>query len=465
MEKDILDGAGKIHLIGIGGTGMSGLARLLLDMDKDVSGSDNVPSPVLKKLAGKGIKIFCPQKAGNLSCRKTELVIHSHAILPDNPEYRKSLECRIPMLSYPEAVGYLMKRRKGIAVAGTHGKTTTSSLIVSILKRGGYSPSFLLGGEIRGLGNSGVGSSELLVVEACEYRRSFLNYSPEIAIVTSVEEDHLDYYRDIEDIKNSFTDFISNVPVESGLVIYCADNRNARDIAGRVRNRNKVSYGLAEGMWTAANIRFAGNTSEFDCFFEGEKSRPIRLGISGMHNVQNSLAAIACARHLEVPWKSIKEGLAEFKGVHRRCELLGKKKGVTVMDDYGHHPTEIECTLDCVRKMFPESRLIVVFQPHQYSRTRFLLKEFALSFSKADKVVVPDIYFVRDSIMEKKLVNAQILVERIRKNGKEALYLPTFEEIIEYLHEIVRPGDVVITIGAGPVNEVAEGILRRLGGE
>ncbi len=462
MKKNILDSAKKIHFIGIGGTGMSGLAKLLLDVDKKVSGSDNVLSSVLKKLESAGVKIFCPQRAANISAGKTDLVIFSHAIFPDNPEYKKAVEYGIPMLTYPEAVGCLMKKRRGIAVAGTHGKTTTSSLVVSILKKAGYSPSFLLGGEIRGLGNSGVGSSELLVVEACEYKRSFLNYNPEIAIITSIEEDHLDYYKDIKDIKDAFLDFAGNVRGENGTVVYCADDRNASEIAKKLKKKNTVSYGLKNGGWTAKNISFMKDISEFECFFEGKKCESVKLGISGLHNVQNSLAAIACARQVGVPWEGIKEGLAEFKGVHRRCELLGKEKGVTVMDDYGHHPTEIMCTLGCVRRMFPGNRLIVVFQPHQYSRTRFLLKEFALSFSEADKVVVPDIYFVRDSVMEKKLVNAQILVEKIRKNGREALYLPTFEEITEYLLEIVKQGDVVLTIGAGPVNKVAEALLARL---
>ncbi len=461
MEKNILDGTNRIYLIGIGGTGMSGLAKLLLDMGKKVAGSDNTPSATLKELENKGIRVFCPQAEKNVAGRKIGLAVYSHAIFPDNPEYKTFLQERIPMITYPRAVGCLMEKKRGIAVAGTHGKTTTSSLIVSVLKKSGCSPSFLLGGEISGLGNSGVGAGELLVVEACEYKRSFLNYFPEIALLTSIEKDHLDYYKDIADIKSSFEDFIGNVRNE-GLVIYCADDRNVLSVVKKHQRKNRVSYGLKSGQWTAGNIRFAGRYSEFDCFFEGRKEASVRLGISGVHNVQNSLAAIACARHLGVQWEGIKKGLEEFNGVHRRCEFLGKIRGVTMIDDYGHHPTEIKCTLKCVREMFPNSRMIVVFQPHQYSRTRFLLKEFAVSFAAADKVVVPDIYFVRDSILEKKLVNAQILVEKIRKKGGEALYLPTFEEIVEYLHEIVKEGDVVLTIGAGPVNKVAEGLLKKL---
>ncbi len=461
MKKNYLDEANRIHLIGIGGTGMSGLAKLLLDINKKVSGSDNTFSSTLKDLEKKGIRIFCPQEEKNVTGRNIELAIYSHAIFPDNPEYKKLLEKGIPLISYPQAVGCLMEKKRGIAIAGTHGKTTTSSLIVTVLKEAGYSPSFLLGGEIRGVGNSGVGGSDLLVVEACEYKRSFLNYHPEIAVVTSVERDHLDYYKDITDIKRSFRDFLGNVR-KGGLIIYCADDANTSSIAGKSGNRNTVSYGLKKGEWTAANIRFVRDFSEFDCYFHEKREAKIRLGISGMHNVQNSLAVIACSKHLGVSWADIKGGLGTYRGVHRRCELLGKIRGITLIDDYGHHPTEIRCTLKCVRNMYPESRMIVVFQPHQYSRTRFLLREFAASFSDADKVVVPDIYFVRDSILEKKLVNAQILVERIRKNGGEALYLPTFEEIVEYLHEIVRPDDVVLTIGAGPVNRVAEGLLSRL---
>ncbi len=460
MGKNIIDRVKNIHLIGIGGTGMSGLAKLLLDMNKKISGSDNNCSLTLEELKKKGIKIFCPQKEKNVAGKKIELVIFSQAILPDNPEYKKTVELGIPLISYPQAIGYLMEKRRGIAVAGTHGKTTTSSLIVSVLIQAGLSPSFLLGGQIRGIGNSGVGNSNLLVVEACEYKRSFLNYAPEMAVLTNIEKDHLDYYKDITDIKRAFHDFLENV--SEGGIIYCADDRNATYVVRGLKNKKRISYGIEKGDWTARNIRFVKTHSEFDCFFKGKKVERIKLGISGIQNVQNSLAAVACARYLGVEWNDIQRGLEAFKGVHRRCEILGKIAGVTVIDDYGHHPTEIKCTLKCIREIFGKSRLIVVFQPHQYSRTRFLLKEFATSFHEADKVVVPDIYFVRDSMLERKLVNAQILVEKIRKNGGEALYLPTFEEIIEYLYEIARRGDVILTVGAGPVDEVAKGLLQRL---
>ncbi|MCM8760455.1 MAG: UDP-N-acetylmuramate--L-alanine ligase, partial [Candidatus Omnitrophica bacterium] len=364
-----------------------------------------------------------------------------------------------PLLNYPEAVGYVMEKRRGIAVSGTHGKTTTSSLIVSVLKSSGCSPSFLIGGEIKSIGNSEAGSSDLLVVEACEYKRSFLNYRPEIGVVTTIEEDHLDYYRDIEEIKSAFRDFLNNV---KKFIVYCADDRNVLEVIKTLDRKDMISYGLKNGKWRARNIKFLKDRAEFECIFEGKKEALIKLNLPGIHNIKNALAVIACARYLNLPWEGIKEGLERFSGVHRRCEILGKVGGITVIDDYGHHPTEIKCTLQSIRNMFPHNRLIVVFQPHQYSRTRFLLKEFAMSFSDADKVVVPDIYFVRDSLIEKKLVNARMLVEKIRKNGKEALYLPTFEEIVEYLYEIAKKSDIILTIGAGPVDKVAYGILKKL---
>lgn len=460
MNTNLIEKAKNVYLIGIGGTGMSGLAKLLISMDKNVSGSDKNAASVFKGLVKSGAIIYCGQKKKNIS-RNLDVVVYSHAIFPDNPEYRRALEYGIPVLTYPEAVGLLMKSKRGIAVAGTHGKTTTSSLIVSVLQKAGCSPSFLLGGEILGIGNSGVGSTDFLVVEACEYKRSFLNYMPEMAVVTNIEKDHLDYYRDIREIKSAFRKFLGNVR-KGGAVICCADDRHTAGIIKGLKDRTVFSYGLVSGDWQAKKIKFCREFTQFECFLKGRKYGLVRSKAKGLHNVMNSLAAISCAHYLGLPFQAVKEGLENFRGVHRRCEVLGTVKGVTVIDDYGHHPTEILFTLKSVKEMFPKSRLIVVFQPHQYSRTRILLKDFAESFTLADKVVVPDIYFVRDSIIEKKLVNAQMLVEKIRSNGREALYLPAFEEIVEYLAEILKEGDVVLTIGAGPVDKVARGLLEKL---
>ena len=439
---------------------MSGLAKLLLKLGKNVYGSDKNPSPAVVELVKKGAMVYSSHSAGNIK-GSLDVVVYSHAIFSDNPEYRRALECNIPMLTYPEAVGLVMEGKRGIAVAGTHGKTTTSSLVVSILKASGCSPSFLLGGEIRNLGNSGAGDNDFLVVEACEYKRSFHNYMPEIAIVTNIEKDHLDYYRDIREIKFAFGKFLNNVS-SKGAVIYCSDDRNTVEVVKKLKGKRVFSYGIDSGDLKAKNIQFFSDFTMYECFARGKKAGIIKSRAQGFHNVLNSLAAISCGQCLGLPFPSIRDGLENFSGVHRRCEVMGKAGGITVIDDYGHNPTEISFTLKSVKEMHPGSRLIVVFQPHQYSRTRILLKDFAKSFYLADKIVVPDIYFVRDSIMEKKLVNAQMLVDKIRSNGREALYLPTFQEIIEYLSEVVRQGDVVLTIGAGPVDAVARGLLERL---
>ncbi len=458
-KSDIFKKAKRVHIIGIGGIGTSGLAYLLLQEGKIVSGSDTNLTQITRTLEKKGIKVFSPQREKNIK-KDVNLVIYSQAILPDNPEYRKAQQLKIPLLSYPEGVGEIMRSKRGIAIAGTHGKTTTSALITYLLKKNKFSPSFLIGGQIIGLGNSDAGKGNFLVVEACEYKKSFLNYFPEIAVITSIEKDHLDYYKNLKEIKKAFYEFAGNVK-KDGFIVYCKDNKNVSDIVERV-DREKISYGLKRGNFTGRNIVMKNEKTEFDCYFKNKKLSHIKMKIWGKHNVLNALACISVGKILGIGVEKIKEAIETFPGVRRRCEIVGKEKGILIIDDYGHHPTEIKATLSSLKSVFPKRRLIVVFQPHQYSRTRFLLKDFASSFTDADKVVVPDIYFVRDSLKEKKLVNAEILVDRIRKNGKEALYLPTFEEIVEYLMEILRKNDIILTLGAGPVDWVAKRLLERL---
>ncbi|MCM8817987.1 MAG: UDP-N-acetylmuramate--L-alanine ligase [Candidatus Omnitrophica bacterium] len=454
-----IENAKRIHLIGIGGIGVSGLAKILVHIGKQVSGSDNNYSKIIKKLEKLGIKIYIKQKEQNIN-KDIDLVIHSQAILPDNPEYKKAIELNIPVLNYPEAVGELMKEKRGIAIAGTHGKTTTSALIVNLLRSLKLSPTFLIGGEIVKVGNSGVGNGDFMVVEACEYKRSFLNYFSEIAVITNIEKDHLDYYKDIQNIKKAFYQFTENIK-KDGILIFCSEDKNLKEIAKKIEIK-KLSYGFTSGELRGLNFEIKKSRTEFDCYYKGTKLGKIKMKLWGKHNVLNALATIGVGLYLGFCFKDIKEAIGNFKGVHRRCEILGVKNGITVIDDYGHHPTEIKLTIECIKSVFPQQRLIVVFQPHQYSRTRFLLKDFARSFTLADKIVVPDIYFVRDSLIEKKLVNAEILVEKIRENGKEAIYLPTFSEIVEYLYEIKKQGDVILTVGAGPVDTVAREFLKRL---
>lgn len=465
MKKNILKTAKSIHFIGIGGIGVSGLAKILLEQGKIVSGSDNEESALIKKLRDKGTKIFIGQKEKNVS-RNTEIVVYSQAIPPDNQEYKKACELGIPLLSYPEALGMLMEDKKGIAIAGTHGKTTSSALIVTVFQSNGLSPSFVIGGEIVGKGNSGAGKSNFLVVEACEYKESFLHYAPETAVITNIDRDHLDYYRSIREIKNSFRKFCSNIKKDGCLISYAEDKNLKNILQNNKELKDKriqiVRFGFGSGDFRAKNISFSKGFTFFDCFKKSKLMGRVKLRAYGLHNVCNSLGAIAVADRYGIDWNGLTGALARFKGVRRRCEMKGQIGNILVMDDYAHHPTEIKATLCSLKEIYPGRRLVVIFQPHQYSRTRFLLKDFAASFECADKVIVPDIFFVRDSQREKELVNAAMLVKKIRNNGKEAMYLPTFDEIVSYLEEIVKQGDLLLTMGAGPVYQVGEKLLANL---
>ncbi|MCM8816961.1 MAG: UDP-N-acetylmuramate--L-alanine ligase [Candidatus Omnitrophica bacterium] len=389
-----------------------------------------------------------------------DLVVRSQAIGFENPECRRAKELKIPIISYPRALGLLMFEKKGIAVAGTHGKTTTSAAIVFMLIKAGYHPSFLIGGEIVGYGNSGVGKTELLVVEACEYKRSFLNLAPEIGIITSIDEDHLDYYRDINDIQNAFQDFSERVHPYGSLIGMVDDP--VVDFVMKNSGTISVGYGIERGNFQAKNIKLCEDGNRFDCYYDGKNLGQVYSPLFGKHNVLNCLAVIATGIYLQIPFEKIKESIEEFPGVSRRSQVLGKIDDIFVMDDYGHHPTEIVATLKGLRQKFPSRKIIAVFQPHQHSRTRFLLEDFASSFKLADKVIVPDIYFVRDSENEKKLVNSEILVEHIIKNGTDAKYIRDFDDIAKYLASNIEPHSVIITIGAGPVYEIGMKLIEIL---
>ncbi|OQB72020.1 MAG: UDP-N-acetylmuramate--L-alanine ligase [candidate division TA06 bacterium ADurb.Bin131] len=448
---EILDRFNRIHIIGIGGSGTSGLAKILKALGKIVQGSDLKQGPQTKNLESLGIKIFYGHVSENIS-RDIDLVIRSQAVNYDNPEYCTARNMGIPVINYPKALGLLMREKKGIAVSGTHGKTTTSAMIAFMLKYVNHNPDFVIGGEICGIGNSGVGNSGLLVVEACEYKRSFLNLEPEIGVITAIEEDHLDYYRDIKDIQDAFENFSERI-MPGGTLIGMSDDPAVADVMKKCGVMS-IGYGLKSGNIRAKNINLLEDGNRFDCFYNGELLGGIFCSAWGIHNVLNALAVISVGITLGIPFSDIAEALKEFPGVFRRSQIIGKVNGIVIIDDYGHHPTEIVATLKGLRQRFPSRRIIVVFQPHQYSRTRFLLKDFASSFNLCDEVIVPDIYFVRDSENERKLINSEILVEKIQNQGTKAKYIPEFDEIVKYLVKNISRGDVVITIGAGPVYEV-----------
>lgn len=458
----------RVHMVGIGGCGMSGLAALLKRRGTQVSGSDRAPSAVLEQLADLGVAVVTQQSATSMPL-DAEVVVISAAIPPDHPERQAAVARGLPVIKYAELLGLLMQRYAGIAISGTHGKSTTTAWLTYVLRLGGLDPSFVVGAHVPQLGGgSAAGSGRHFVVEACEYDRSFLNLHPRLATILNIEEDHLDCYADIKAIEEAFVAFARRVPAD-GLIILNAGDARCRRVAQQVPVRVET-YGEAEdATWRATNVSLVGGRYAFDVRHRLETGATemlghVTLGIAGRHNVDNALAVIANARHAGVAWEHIVKGLAEFHGAGRRLELLADVNGIRVADDYAHHPTEIQATLRAARERFTPKRLICVFQPHQHSRTRFLLADFAQSFDDADLIFVPDIYFVRDSEREKSLVNAHDLRREIKRRGGEVCPGLAFDEIEEIIGQTMRPGDVILTMGAGDVWKVAHALVRRLGG-
>ena len=374
-------------------------------------------------------------------------------------------------------LGEVMKLRHGIAIAGTHGKSTTTAMTAHVLLSAGKDPSFVVGATSPQLGGSArSGSGDAFVIEACEFDRSFHNYRPRIGVVLNIEEDHLDYYKDINEINDSFATFINHID-PTGVALIEASNENC---ATATRNAECLveTYGIdVSADWQATGIRRFQGKAHFHVNYKGKKMGRLTLSIAGRHNVGNATVAAAIATHCGIPWDQIQSAIDSFRGADRRSQMMGQlplpnrggEANVTFIDDYGHHPTEIRATLQALREHYRPQRLICVFQPHQFSRTRFLLDDFAKSFSHADLTIVPDIFFVRDSEADRKAVNSQMLVERIQEQtldgGKrQAKYIPTFKEISDYLMLNMQPGDLVVSMGAGPVWEVTDELVRRIRG-
>jgi UDP-N-acetylmuramate--alanine ligase len=453
----------RVHMVGIGGCGMSGLAALLLRRGVRVSGSDGQASLALAQLAERGARVSTQQTATSLPA-DTDLVVVSAAIPPSHPERVAAERRGLRIIKYAELLGLLMARYDGIAISGTHGKSTTTAWLTFTLRLAGLDPNFVIGATVEQLGGgSGVGDGPHFVVEACEYDRSFHNLQPHRAVILNVEEDHLDCYKDLAAIQESFTVFAHRVP-SNGLVLLNALDARCRAIATGLTCRVQTFGAVAGADWQAKNIVLESGYYTFDVCHHGQVLGRARLGLPGRHNVDNALAVAALAWDCGVGWEHIARGLAEFRGAHRRLETRGVVAGVQVLDDYAHHPTEIRATLHAARERYTPRRLWCIFQPHQHSRTRFLLADFAHSFAEADEVVVPDIYFVRDSEREREMVSAADLVREIAAAGGQARYLPDFGEIVTLLARDVRPGDVVITMGAGNIYKVADELVQRLGG-
>jgi UDP-N-acetylmuramate--alanine ligase len=437
----------KIHCIGIGGIGMSGLAKILTVRGDSLSGSDQSPGGFPWAKVG--------HAASNLP-DGVELVVRSAAIKDDNAEVVEARRRKIPVVKYAEMLGRLSKEKSTIAISGCHGKTTTTSMISYILSRAGFEPSFVCGGVISQLGsNAAPGAGKHLVVEACEYDRSFLNLSPACAVITNIEEDHLDYYKDITEIVGAFREFAGR---SSGPLIGSADNAHAAALLAEMKGKAESFSIEKDADWRARNIEVFDGRWSFDLLKYGRPYGRYTLGVAGQHNVSNALAAIAAATWAGVGQEIVQVALAEFNGAARRFEKLGEKNGALVIDDYGHHPTEVQATLRAAKERFPDRKIWCVFQPHQTSRTKFFMKEFSRSFSDASVVLLPEIYEAR-ATGEKKVSSAE-LAQAISENGKAALFMPTFDEVIAFLKEKATPDCLILTMGAGNVDQIARRFLK-----
>lgn len=448
-----------VHFIGIGGISMSGLAEILLEEGFTISGSDAKQSALTDSLAKKGATIYIGQKAFNLSIRPA-LVVYTAAIREDNEEFKAAVDAGIPMLSRAELLGQIMDNyEKSIAVAGTHGKTTTTSMISQILLVAKADPTISVGGILEAIGgNIRVGGSEVFITEACEYTNSFLHFHPKYSIITSVEAEHLDFFKDIDDIRRSFHEFAGNTAHDGVLIIN--GQIAALDQITNNLSCSVTTYGLCENDdFYAKNITYNDHAcGTYTLMHKTEDLGTVSLSVPGKHNVSNSLAAIALCLNLGLPLDVIKKGLLQFGGTKRRFEYKGTKNGITVIDDYAHHPTEVAATLTAARN-YPHGRIICVFQPHTYSRTKAFLSDFARVLSMADIVVLADIYAAR----EKNTIgiSSKDLLAELQKNGQESYYFPSFDEIEKFLSEKCINNDLLITMGAGDVYLIGEHLLQQ----
>ena len=449
----------KIHFVGIGGAGMSPLAKILVEMGYEVSGSDRAESHITDRLKELGATIYIGQDGEHV--RGTDAIVVSTAIPFDNPEVLAAGQLGIPKLHRSDINAALVNEYKGIAVAGAHGKTTTTSMIGVALDHLGVSPTIVIGGEVGDLGtNAKLGKSEYLVSEADESDGSFLKLKPHIAVVTNVENDHMDHYGTMDNIRAAFTEFIENVDKETGYAILCYESDNLREIAKNV-DRKIYSYGIdAEADYRAANIGAEGMGISFDVMHEGKNLGHVALNIPGRHNVLNALAAVVTGITLGLTVEQMAEGLAAFHGAKRRFQTKGREAGVWVVDDYAHHPTEIDTTLGAARQTQPK-RLICVFQPHRYSRTKLLHKDFGKAFCKADLLVLTDIYAAGEKPLEGISGNT-ILAEVSEQTGQEVTYIKERENVADYLASIVKEGDLVMTMGAGDIYKTGEELVALL---
>lgn len=447
-----------IHLVGIGGIGMSGIAEVLTNLGFEVSGSDLKASSVTERLQELGVRFFEGHHGENVS--GAHVVVRSTAVREDNPEIVEARRRSIPVIPRAEMLAELMRLKPySIAVAGSHGKTTTTSMIASVMGKAELDPTVVVGGVVGAFGsNARLGKSDLMIVEADESDRSFLMLSPTIAVVTNIDREHMEYYTDMGDVRSCFTSFVNKVPFY-GAAILCIDDPHVQAVIPNIKRR-RITYGLsAQADVSAHAIRFdQAFGSTFSVWRGNESIGEITLRVPGLHNIYNSLAALAVGFELELPFEKIGQALNEFVNADRRFQFKGEASGVVVVDDYGHHPTEIKATLAAAKIGSAGKRMVVIFQPHRYTRTRDQMEAFARSFNNADALFIVDIYAASEDPIEG--VTSEALTEAVKSFGhKEAHYIGKIETAAEIVHQQVQPGDLVITLGAGPVYRVGEQLL------
>jgi UDP-N-acetylmuramate--alanine ligase len=458
-----------VHFVGIGGIGMSGLAEILRTLDFEVSGSDLRPNENTRRLEGLGVRVFIGHAAENVV--GADVVVYSSAIISHNPEIVRARELEIPIIARAEMLSELMRVRYAVTIAGSHGKTTTTSLVATVLRAAGLDPTVVVGGKVNALGsNARLGEGDLFVAEADESDGSFLKLTPTIAVVTNIDPEHLDHYGTHDAIKDAFVHYANKVPFY-GLCVMCLDHPSVQEILPRLERRH-VTYGVSrQADYRASGARFEGLATHFDAFRRNTPLGRFVIHMPGAHNVLNALSVIAVADELEVPLDVTRDAIAAFHGVQRRFTVLGQpevsrdgKRGpVLIVDDYGHHPAEVEATLDAAQRGF-DRRVVVAFQPHRYTRTKLLFDEFTRAFNKADVLLVTDVYPAGEQPIEG--ATGEALADAIRAHGhRNVAFVPGKNRVASALHDIVEPGDIVIALGAGDINASARELLALLDAE
>ena len=438
---------------------MSGIAELLLNLGYEVSGSDTAPSDITKNLKSLGGTIFKGHSAKNI--KNADVVVTSSAISSENSEVVTAREASIPVIPRAEMLAELMRLKYSIAIAGAHGKTSTTSIVASILDKGDLDPTVVIGGKLKSISSNAIlGQGDFIVAEADESDGSFLKISPTIAVVTNIDKEHLDFYQDLDAIKKVFLSFINKIPFY-GLAILCLDNEPIQDLIPKITKRY-TTYGMSsQADLQARNVVMEGLKTRFCVYHRGEELGEVVLNLPGIHNIYNAMASIAVGIEIDIPFDIIKNALKALQGVQRRLEIKGETKGITIVDDYGHHPTEIKTTLYAVKECWPDRRIVVVFQPHRYTRTKALFDDFTRTFYQSELLLVLPIYSAGEK--EIKGIDSIALYEGIKMYGhKEVIYVEGFKKAVSYLKEILKEGDVLITMGAGDVWKIGEAILSEL---